>query len=132
MAASMVDKGSSRAPISAFGGDFGQLAAMMQLSWAANKEESLLYTEPFLRSAFDYPGSSFELAPSVYLGSDLAALWRGSGAMSGWVVAKSAFAEHVSDGVGRIEEVRLWPDGLGRTDETGSRRRLRRDHQFLC
>lgn len=49
-----------------FRGDFEALAAMMQLSWAENSNQALLYTEEFLRSAFDYPGSSFDLAPSIY------------------------------------------------------------------
>ena len=61
-----------RRGIAAFRGDFGQLAAMLQQSWSANQEQPLLYTEPFLRSAFEYPGSSFELAPSLYLHDDLA------------------------------------------------------------
>lgn len=49
-----------------FRGDFGALAAMIQRSWAQNTNQSLLYSEDFLRSAFDYPGTSFELAPAVY------------------------------------------------------------------
>jgi hypothetical protein len=39
---------------------------MIQRSWADNPNQSLLYSEAFLRSAFDYPGSSFDLAPAVY------------------------------------------------------------------
>jgi len=49
-----------------FRGDFGALASMMQRSWAGNRNQPLLYSEDFLRSAFDYPGSSFDLAPAVY------------------------------------------------------------------
>jgi len=56
----------SSASRSTFRGDFGELAAMIQRSWADNPNQSLLYSEDFLRSAFDYPGSSFDLAPSVY------------------------------------------------------------------
>jgi len=52
--------------LSAFRGDFGALAAMIQRSWAENPNQSLLYSEAFLRSAFEYPGSSFDLAPTVY------------------------------------------------------------------
>jgi hypothetical protein len=52
--------------LSAFRGDFGPLAAMIQRSWADNTNQSLHYSEAFLRSAFEYPGSSFELAPAVY------------------------------------------------------------------
>jgi hypothetical protein len=50
----------------AFRGEFGELAAMIQQSWAENPNQALLYGEDFLRSAFDYPGSSFDLAPAVY------------------------------------------------------------------
>ncbi len=50
----------------AFRGDFGALAAMIQRSWADNPNQPLLYSEAFLRSAFEYPGSSFNLAPAVY------------------------------------------------------------------
>jgi hypothetical protein len=50
----------------AFRGDFGELAAMMQRSWLDNPNQSMLYSEDFLRSAFNYPGSSFDLAPAVY------------------------------------------------------------------
>jgi len=49
-----------------FHGEFGELAAMMRRAWADNPNQSLLYSEDFLRSAFDYPGSSFDLAPAVY------------------------------------------------------------------
>ncbi|HXM65058.1 MAG TPA: hypothetical protein VN950_29625 [Terriglobales bacterium] len=49
-----------------FRGDFGALAAMIQQSWAENPNQSLLYSEAFLRSAFEYPGTSFDLAPTVY------------------------------------------------------------------
>ncbi len=56
---------SSPAPC-AFRGDFGALAAMIQRSWADNPNQPLLFSEAFLRSAFDYPGSSFSLAPAVY------------------------------------------------------------------
>jgi hypothetical protein len=52
--------------VSAFRGDFGAVAAMMQQSWGDNPSPPLLYSEAFLRSAFDYPGSSFDLASAVY------------------------------------------------------------------
>lgn len=53
-------------PSCAFRGDFAALAAIIRRSWAENSNQPLLYTEEFLRSAFDYPGSSFDLAPAVY------------------------------------------------------------------
>jgi hypothetical protein len=61
-----VNPNSSSPVLCAFRGDFGALAAMIQQSWANNPNQSLLYSEAFLRSAFDYPGSSFSLAPAVY------------------------------------------------------------------
>lgn len=57
---------SSSPALGVFRGDFGALATMIQRSWADNPNQSLLYSEEFLRSAFDYPGSSFHLAPTVY------------------------------------------------------------------
>jgi hypothetical protein len=57
---------SSSPVLCTFRGDFGALAAMIQQSWANNPNQSLLYSEAFLRSAFDYPGSSFSLAPAIY------------------------------------------------------------------
>jgi GNAT superfamily N-acetyltransferase len=50
-----------------FRGDFESLAAVVKESWGQNPSQSLLYDEPFLRSAFEYPGSSFDLAPTVYI-----------------------------------------------------------------
>jgi hypothetical protein len=64
--------GSSFSPVlDAFRGDFGALAGMMQRSWAGNRNQALFYSEAFLRSAFDYPGSSFKLAPAVYADDSL-------------------------------------------------------------
>lgn len=51
---------------STFRGDFNALAAVMQRSWEGNLNQTLLYSEEFLRSAFAYPGSAFALAPAVY------------------------------------------------------------------
>ncbi len=56
---------SSPAPC-AFRGDFAELAAMIQQSWANNSNQPLIYSEAFLRSAFEYPGASFDLSPAVY------------------------------------------------------------------
>jgi hypothetical protein len=50
-----------------FRGDFGTLAAVVKDSWGQNRDQSLLYDEPFLRSAFAYPGASFDLAPAIYI-----------------------------------------------------------------
>jgi hypothetical protein len=42
----------------------------VQRSWAENSENPLLYTEEFLRSAFDYPGTSCKMAPTIYRDSE--------------------------------------------------------------
>ena len=53
-----------------FQGDFGAVAGLMQRSWMENSKQSLLYTPDFLESCFEYPGSSFSLAPTLYEGSE--------------------------------------------------------------
>src|SRR5271154_4078550 len=63
--------------LSSFRGDFDALAAMMQRSWADNPNQPLLYSEESLRSAFDYPGSTFELAPAIYRDARLLAFVAG-------------------------------------------------------
>jgi Acetyltransferase (GNAT) family len=57
--------------VSTFRGEFGELATLMERSWGNNSSPPILYSEAFLRSAFDYPGTSFDLAPSVYGNSGL-------------------------------------------------------------
>jgi GNAT superfamily N-acetyltransferase len=57
-----------RLSIENFRGDFTQLAALMQASWAENSG-ALLYTPEFLSSSFDYPGANFSLAPAIYVDS---------------------------------------------------------------
>ena len=53
--------------IESFRGDFDALASMMKQSWAENEQQSLAYDRPFLRSAFQYPGAAFTLAPTIYV-----------------------------------------------------------------
>jgi hypothetical protein len=50
-----------------FRGDFEALAAVLKDSWSENANQPLLYDEAFLRSAFAYPGASFDLAPTIYI-----------------------------------------------------------------
>ena len=49
-----------------FHGDYGEVALMMQQSWSENSKQPLLYTAEFLESCFQYPGSKFYLAPTIY------------------------------------------------------------------
>jgi GNAT superfamily N-acetyltransferase len=58
--------------LESFRGDFASLAGMMDASWRLNKEPALLFNEAFLRSAFEYPGSTFDLAPAIYTDSGIA------------------------------------------------------------
>ena len=57
---------SPRLSIENFRGDFDELAALMQASWAENASQPLLYTAEFLSSCFEYPGVDFFLAPAIY------------------------------------------------------------------
>jgi hypothetical protein len=52
--------------IASFNGDYDELSKLVQRSWAENLHSSLKYTPEFLRNSFEYPDSSFELAPCVY------------------------------------------------------------------
>jgi hypothetical protein len=68
----MSDAG-ARPKIETFRGDWAELEQMMQVSWSSNREQPMRYTQQFLRSAFDYPGSNIDLAPSIYSGETLKA-----------------------------------------------------------
>ena len=60
-----------------FRGDYDQLAAMMQASWAESPTPPYLHTAELLADWFRYPGASFSLAPSIYHGSELVAFVAG-------------------------------------------------------
>lgn len=49
-----------------FRGDFARLSAMMIEAWSRRKEQALVYSEPYLRSCFEFPGMSAGLAPAIY------------------------------------------------------------------
>jgi ribosomal protein S18 acetylase RimI-like enzyme len=53
--------------LESFRADFESLAAILKDSWSENQYQSVLYDESFLRSAFKYPGASFDLAPTIYI-----------------------------------------------------------------
>jgi GNAT superfamily N-acetyltransferase len=69
---SLIEVPISRSPedvcIQGFRGDFADVTELIQTSWAKNDKQALLYTQTFLKSCFDYPGSSFSFAPTVYDG----------------------------------------------------------------
>ncbi len=73
----MIPATQSPRAIGTFNGDFDELAALINRSWSENKEQPLLYTSEFLRSAFDYPGAGFELAPAIYRDGRLVAFVAG-------------------------------------------------------
>jgi hypothetical protein len=51
-----------------FHGDFEHVASLIQLSWANNDKQPLLYTADFLASFFEYPGANFSFSPTLYDG----------------------------------------------------------------
>jgi Acetyltransferase (GNAT) family len=57
-----------RLSIEHFRGDFDEVARLIQQSWAENSQQHLLYTPDFMASSFEYPESSFSLAPTLYDG----------------------------------------------------------------
>jgi GNAT superfamily N-acetyltransferase len=60
---------SSGLSIQDFRGDFEDVAKLIQQSWAENNQQHLLYSADFIRSCFEYPESSFSLAPTLYDGA---------------------------------------------------------------
>ncbi len=52
-----------------FRGDYDEVAGLVQRSWMENSNQSLMYTPDFVASYFEYPGSSFSLAPTLYDGN---------------------------------------------------------------
>ena len=49
-------------------GDLEVLAAVLKKSWSEDQNRSLRYDESFLRTVFAYPGTSFDLTPTIYTG----------------------------------------------------------------
>ena len=68
---------SARRTIGSFDGNFEELAALMIRSYGENREQPLRYTPEFLRSTFEYPGATMELAPAIYRDGRLAAFIAG-------------------------------------------------------
>jgi len=64
--------------IGSFDGNFDELTAFVNASFGENKEQALDYESEFLRSVFEYPGSSFDLAPAIYRDGNLVAFVTGS------------------------------------------------------
>jgi Acetyltransferase (GNAT) family len=58
-----------RLSIQDFRGDFEDVAKLIQESWAENNQQHLLYSADFIASCFEYPESSFSLAPTLYDGA---------------------------------------------------------------
>jgi Acetyltransferase (GNAT) family len=59
-----------RPELADFRGDFDKLATMIEASWSNTKAPSLLYSTPFLKSCFEYPGAGYSLAPTLYLDNE--------------------------------------------------------------
>lgn len=54
--------------IKSFRGDFDAVSDLIQSSWSENAQKPLHYSPEFLASCFEYPGASYALAPTMYLG----------------------------------------------------------------
>ena len=69
----MADASTFKSPqllsIEDFRGDYAEVADLVQRSWMENSNQSLMYTPDFVASYFEYPGSNFSLAPTLYDGS---------------------------------------------------------------
>jgi hypothetical protein len=52
-----------------FRGDFDGVSSLIQSSWSENAQKPLLYSAAFLASCFEYPGASYALAPTIYMGN---------------------------------------------------------------
>lgn len=53
-----------------FRGDYGAVSDLIQSSWSENAQKPLHYSPEFLASCFEYPGSSYALAPTMYMGNE--------------------------------------------------------------
>jgi hypothetical protein len=51
-----------------FRGDFDAVSDLIQSSWSENAQKPLHYSPEFLASCFEYPGASYALAPTMYMG----------------------------------------------------------------
>lgn len=53
-----------------FRGDFEEVSQLIQMSWSKNAQKPLHYSPEFLASCFDYPGASYAMAPTMYMGNE--------------------------------------------------------------
>jgi hypothetical protein len=60
-----------------FRGDFGAVSHLIQSSWSENAQTPLRYSPEFLASCFEYPGASYALAPTMYMGDEPVAFTAG-------------------------------------------------------
>jgi hypothetical protein len=107
-----------------FRGDFDAVAAMMEESWGEAVTAPLLYSDAFLRSCFDYPGASFELAPAIYeddrpvafvAGFPRRVRYAGTDHAVLLITFLTAAAEHRSSGYGIV----IWSELVRRAREAG-------------
>ncbi len=97
---------------------------MMQRSWAENPNQSLLYSEDFLRSAFEYPGSSFSLAPAIYENASLLGFVAGFPRSVRWHsrplrLVLNSFLTVSIDAKGRGLGLQIWGDLIDRSRHEG-------------
>lgn len=53
-----------------FRGDFEEVSQLIQTSWSENAQKPLRYSTEFLASCFQYPGASYAMAPTMYMGHE--------------------------------------------------------------
>jgi len=107
-----------------FRGDFEELSAFMQRSWAENTSQPLLYTPGYLASCFSYPGAAFNLAPTLYEDSRIVGfiagfprqiLWKGTNVRILVVSLLTVASEYKKNGYGFI----LWNELTKRAQAAG-------------
>lgn len=107
-----------------FNGDFDQLASTMQASWSENHEQPLLYSPEFLSSAFEQPGSTFDLAPALYDDSGLVAFGAAfprtvNYAGKEWKLALDSFITVAKNQKGKGLGGKVWSEIARRTRDQG-------------
>jgi hypothetical protein len=115
---------SSARSLENFRGDYAAVAALMQRSWAENHENPLLYTEEFLRSAFEYPGAGVETAPAIYQDGQPVAFIAGfpRRVMAGgrdWNLALNTFLTAAPEVKGKGYGLALWAEFVKRAQKLG-------------
>ncbi len=114
----------ARMRLGPFSGDYEALSALVESSWAENKDSALKYTPELLRSCFAYPGTSFDLAPAIYEGGRLVAFIAGLPRRTVWngksqALILSTLLTSSPESKGKGYGAWLWMDLAKRTRAAG-------------